>query len=117
MACNCDVKGETKMKLRKYKFKAWLESFKPNQIVGESEDGHICPIANYLKSEGYELPFVESTYYADESTRNPGAQCPIWARKFVQHVDSSADYDNVNGNKVKAKTALEILEMKEDPYN
>lgn len=95
------------MKLVKQKFERWLQTKKPDEIVGNNRDCCGCPIAIYYAeaSKGHEVSISESRQY-DGYVIDRGwskRPAPWWASQFIFKVDGEADH------KITAARALEIV--------
>jgi hypothetical protein len=81
-----------KLGVTKTKFKAWLESQKPNKVVGYVGSDSDCPLANYTKTLWFKTTLTIEI--PDQ---------PKWMQVFVTKVDS------LKTKTVSAKKALELL--------
>ena len=93
------------MRLDRSKFRAWLKTKQPDEIVGEQRTCHGCPITNfYLETTGgQEIITFErwGDYYIDRGYDK--RRMPTWAENFVVAVDDEKN------PKITAARALEIL--------
>lgn len=95
------------MRLILSKFKSWLKSKPPTEIVGENRDCHACPIALFYEeaSGGCEVVIFDdgNDYVIDRGySKNPP---PYWAQRFIFLVDGDTDH------KISAGRSLEVLEQ------
>ena len=94
--------------LTRAKFKAWLESKKPMEVVGIRQESLFCPLAEFLTKEyandadciavGEDL--IEMLKDGDVR----GFTTPRWAIAFMHKIDASPV------RRITAARALEILE-------
>ncbi len=88
------------MELDKEKFKEWLESSSPEQIVGVRFSANNCPLAKWTKAEVYNSSF--------RCTNQKIIQLPTWAIEFVERLEK--DFFKLKLTKeVSSKEGLEIL--------
>lgn len=93
------------MRLDRTKFKSWLETKQPHEIVGENRDCHCCPLAHYYDAAtgGHEVVISENGYGYRIDRGGGGKLLPWWAARFARAVDGEAD------GKITAGRALELL--------
>lgn len=94
------------MRLILSKFKSWLKSKPPTEIVGKNRDCHSCPIALFYEeaSGGCEVVISDDGYGHYIIDRGYSKKpLPAWAEAFVFLVDGNAD------GKISAGRSLEIL--------
>ena len=97
---------EQSLELTYESFKAWLQGFKSESIVGKRGNPHACPIANWLISK-CGLPYVSVSGRGimlgqySEPIRLP------WVDDFVSLMDDKAPYESDN---VTAYIALQDIE-------
>jgi hypothetical protein len=86
-----------------FDFKSWLESQNKHKIVGEAAVCSHCPVATFLKEEGYNQDIViysDRTYISNKKFENPE-----WVKEFV----SKVDIGRLVGTLISAEDALEIV--------
>lgn len=79
-------------RLDRKRFEKWLRSKNPRARVGEPQAACDCPLARFLKSDGYEVIGVDGDLIC---TRPVGASAddfaegcpPKWATTFIERVD------------------------------
>lgn len=95
------------MRLDRRKFLAWLKTKRPDEAIGNRQDCHSCPLANfyYDASQGCEVVIADNgldgCYYIDRGYDN--RRLPRWAGRFVRGVD------NETGSVITARRAIEIM--------
>lgn len=87
-------------------FRAWLEAFRPGQVIGKTTSPCHCPMANYT---GYRATYVSGSKGYGYLTPTNFHSCtvailPKWAYRFMLAVDTSGLKN------ITARRALKILE-------
>jgi hypothetical protein len=92
------------MRLKRSKFKAWLQSKTPEQVVGRPGSLCQCPIANFhTEVGGCEVVITDSSQGFRVDRGDGRRVAPEWAQQFILGVDEEK-------NPVTAGCALEILQ-------
>ena len=84
------IKSKLRKLLTKPKFRAWLEGYRPRQVVGLAGCNIGCPIAKFLNMD------------LDNLAQWP--QWPRWMQDFIVLVDSGRQ------SRITASRALKILD-------
>ena len=101
------TKTRFKQRLTKTKFKKWLQSKKPNSIIGIARYACDCPIAFYLENvNSRSITVCYDAYYETTPLSPIFYSLPLWAIKFIDKIDEAP-----MGHKISAKKALTILEQ------
>lgn len=93
------------MRLDRSKFKAWLATKPPAEIVGINRDCLSCPIANFygeVSGASIVVSGEGGDYFIDRGDGRRRA--PAWAEHFF------ADVDAEQNGEITARRAIEILE-------
>lgn len=84
-------------------FRAWLQAFSPNAVVGYGTAPCDCPIARYLSRQPGNGPISVSTdEFWDVAHDTEAIPLPEWAKNFVFWADRTR-------GAITAKAALELL--------
>lgn len=90
------------MKLIKTEFKAWLETKKPDDIVGKTRSACSCPLAKYLREQTGKVWFVGGSHYnyAGDYYRVDAEShtLPIWAESFMDKVDERGLHSDISAD-------------------
>jgi hypothetical protein len=92
-------------------FKQWLFNKQTNEIIGESGTCTNCPIANFLKDNGYSKVYVGSHAYsleADYSDTEKWEQHTEWMKSFIYRVETVSK-DEKSNIQVTKELALSLL--------
>ena len=70
------------------RFREWLQSKKPNDVVGFVTSGRDCSLALFAQDKGYALAIVNETDW--KPSRYKGSiPLPSWAKEFVLREDEA----------------------------
>lgn len=73
--------------------RCWLQSFPPNQIVGEAACEGACPIANWILQRLNLLPGVVLVGPHTTMIGMDTYQTPEWAENYIRSIDMFDSYD------------------------
>jgi hypothetical protein len=89
--------------LTRTNFKNWLESKKPNQVVGLAVEPAACPIFNFLVANDIQCTGITASWGVKVGK---WLKIPKWTKDFIKQID----YGNKDRAKISAKKALETLD-------
>lgn len=89
-------------------FRAWLQE-RENEIVGVPDDGYDCPLARFLKDQGWPPRIKVRSMTVDENRIRIGRfwALPLWACIFVTVIDGIGKPTGIRG-----ATALAALDLR-----
>lgn len=82
--------SELSMRFGYKAFKAWLESKKPDEVVGYPGLGSQCPVACFYKQQMKAADVAVGDYaitWTNENGKFNERETPIWTMRFVKNVD------------------------------
>lgn len=86
------------------RFRRWLKSKHPSEVVGHPMSGCDCPIARFLRRRLGESVGIDGiTFRLMRQRFNNRRQLPAWARRFIAEIDKRK-------HPIQARTALKVLE-------
>ena len=81
-------------------FVAWLRNQPADAVVGEADDGTVCPLAYYLDGAGIAVDCVTSHRWRD--VEGAYHRLPPWAAAFVAGVDHGSPWHLVTAEAARA---------------
>jgi hypothetical protein len=105
------VKRTTGKHFVRYKFRAWLHSLPPEQIVGYANEQCGCPLYTFLRHKLQRCTkhlIVTPWYYSFDSLQMHQYTLPLWAKLFIEYID--ADDGRTTRKSITAREALTIME-------
>jgi hypothetical protein len=88
-------------------FRAWLQSFQPQEIVGRVAQETTCPVARWM-SQLYHRAFrvAGSSVFTDDAPFS-SFLAPVWVPRFVAELDDLYDHHPVSVSAASASSVLD----------
>ena len=94
------------MRLDRRNFIAWLETKKPDEVVGRKRDCILCPLGQFFREvAGHDVVISENGNGWKIDRGNGDRSLPWWAGNFAFRIDGEIT------DKITARQALHHLEL------
>jgi hypothetical protein len=88
-------------------FRAWLQSFQPQEIVGWASEETACPVARWMDHVHHRaFRIAGSSVFMDDAPFS-SFPAPAWVPRFVAELDDLYDHHPVS---VSAASAFSVLD-------